>query len=72
MSTAVLICDDSGFARKQMARALPAGWDISLSFANNGEEAISAIRKGDADVVFLDLTMPIMDGYETMAPGIPL
>lgn len=66
MSTAVLICDDSGFARKQMARALPAGWDISLSFANNGEEAISAIRKGEADVVFLDLTMPIMDGYETM------
>ena len=67
MTRAVLICDDSGFARKQMARALPAGWDISLNFARNGEEAIAAIRQGQGEVVFLDLNMPVMDGYETMS-----
>ncbi|AXR05326.1 response regulator [Salinimonas sediminis] len=66
MTTPVLICDDSGFARKQMARAIPEGWDVALSFASNGEEAITAIRQGKADVVFLDLNMPIMDGYQTM------
>ena len=66
MTTPVLICDDSGFARKQMARSIPDGWDVSISFAGNGQEALDAIRAGKADVMFLDLNMPVMDGYETM------
>ncbi|MFA3791632.1 response regulator [Aliiglaciecola sp. SL4] len=66
MSINILICDDSGFARKQMARALPSGWDISLSFAENGEQGIEMIKAGKAELVFLDLNMPIMDGYQTM------
>ena len=66
MTTPVLICDDSGFARKQMARSIPDGWDVSISFAGNGQEALEAIRAGKADVMFLDLNMPVMDGYETM------
>ncbi len=36
MSTPILICDDSGFARRQMARSLPDGWDVDISFAENG------------------------------------
>lgn len=67
MATPVLICDDSNFARKQMARSLPDGWDVELTFACNGEEAISAIKDGKGEVVFLDLTMPVMDGFETLA-----
>jgi two-component system chemotaxis response regulator CheY len=63
MALSVLICDDSSFARKQMKRALPDGWDIELSFAANGVEGVEAIRQGKGDVVFLDLTMPEMDGY---------
>ena len=66
MSTPVLICDDSSFARKQMARTLPKDWDIEVSFAANGEEAIAAIRAGAGDILFLDLTMPVMDGYATL------
>ncbi|MBU2977542.1 response regulator [Alteromonas sp. C1M14] len=66
MTTPVLICDDSSFARKQMARSIPDGWDVALSFAANGEEALEAIRAGKADVMFLDLNMPVMDGYQTM------
>lgn len=66
MTTPVLICDDSAFARKQMARAIPDGWDVAISFASNGKEAIRGIRSGKADVMFLDLNMPVMDGYETM------
>lgn len=64
MTTPVLICDDSSFARKQMARSIPDGWDVELSFAANGKEAIEAIRAGKADVMFLDLNMPVMDGWE--------
>jgi DNA-binding NtrC family response regulator len=66
MSTPVLICDDSSFARKQVRRALPADWDISVSFASNGEEGLTAIKEGKGDVVFLDLTMPVMDGFEVL------
>lgn len=66
MTTPVLICDDSGFARRQMARSVPDGWNVDISFAENGEEALALIKQGKADVMFLDLNMPIMDGYETM------
>lgn len=66
MTTQVLICDDSSFARKQMARALPTNWDIELNFAENGIEALDLIRQGKGEVLFLDLNMPIMDGYQTL------
>ncbi len=66
MSTAVLICDDSAFARRQIARALPEGWEVSLSFAANGQECLEAIRAGRGEVVFLDLNMPEMDGYQVL------
>lgn len=67
MTTPVLICDDSSVARKQMARSLPGDWDIEISFAGNGAEALDAIREGKGDILFLDLNMPVMDGYETLA-----
>lgn len=66
MSTPLLICDDSSFARKQMARALPEGWDINISFATNGEEGIEAIKAGKGDILLLDLNMPVKDGYEVL------
>ncbi|MDX1491519.1 MAG: response regulator [Pseudohongiellaceae bacterium] len=66
MKTPVLICDDSRLARKQMARSLPKDWNIELSFAENGKEAIEAIRAGKGDILFLDLNMPVMNGYEVL------
>lgn len=66
MVTPVLICDDSSFAQKQMARALPRDWDVSISFAINGIEALEALRAGRGDILFLDLNMPAMDGYQVL------
>ncbi|WP_032095663.1 MULTISPECIES: response regulator [unclassified Alteromonas] len=66
MSTPILICDDSGFARRQMARSIPDSWDVEVSFAEHGQDALTQIREGKGDVLFLDLNMPVMDGYETM------
>jgi chemotaxis protein CheY-P-specific phosphatase CheC len=66
MTTPVLICDDSGFARRQMERSIPDGWDVEISHAENGLQALEMIRAGKADVMFLDLNMPVMDGYQTM------
>jgi CheY-like chemotaxis protein len=66
VATPVLVCDDSSFAAKQLARALPQDWDVSVSFANGGQEALDAIKQGRGDILFLDLNMPGMDGYEVL------
>ena len=66
MATSVLICDDSGMARKQMFRSLPPGWDVDVTYAENGSEGINAIQQGLGEITFLDLTMPIMDGYQVL------
>ncbi|WP_415898981.1 response regulator [Neptuniibacter sp. QD48_11] len=61
----VVICDDSRLARKQMASAL-RGWNVEVTFAEHGLEGLEAIRAGKGDILFLDLTMPIMDGYQAL------
>ena len=66
MSTPLLICDDSNMARKQVARSLPDGWDVDISLATNGFEAVDAIKAGKGDVLLLDLNMPEMDGYQVL------
>lgn len=66
MTTSILICDDSGFARKQMARSIPQGWDVDVHYAENGQEALDKIAEGKGEVLFLDLNMPVLDGYQTM------
>lgn len=66
MTTPLLICDDSMMARKQVARSLPPDWDVEVTFATNGREGLEAIRAGKGEMVFLDLTMPEMDGYQVL------
>jgi CheY-like chemotaxis protein len=62
----VLICDDSLVARKQVAKCLPQDLESSIHFAKHGEEALDAICENKADLLLLDLNMPVMDGYETL------
>lgn len=63
----LVICDDSNMARKQLLRALPEQWGVSVTQATNGLEGLEAVRSGLGEVMLLDLTMPVMDGYETLA-----
>ncbi|MET1076653.1 MAG: response regulator [Pseudomonas sp.] len=65
--SSLLVCDDSNMARKQLLRALPAHWPVSIEQAANGLEAMAILRQGRTDVMLLDLTMPEMDGYEVLA-----
>lgn len=66
MAVSVLVVDDSPMARKMLIRALPASWDVDIAQAGSGVEALAAYRSGQVDVMFLDLTMPEMDGYQVL------
>ncbi len=66
MSLPILVVDDSAMARKMLIKSLPPEWDVSISQAANGIEAMVAYREGKAAVMFLDLNMPEMDGYQVL------
>jgi chemotaxis protein CheY-P-specific phosphatase CheC len=66
MATPVLICDDSRLARRQLARSLPDDWDIQIEYAENGRHCLEQIRAIQPEILFLDLNMPEMDGYEVL------
>ena len=66
MATKVLVVDDSAISRKMLIRSLPGNWDIDISEASNGLQALEVYRGGNVDVMFLDLTMPEMDGYQVL------
>lgn len=59
-----LVIDDSASIRKQLELELrDAG--ITCDFAESGEQALEKIENNSFDIVFLDIIMPGMDGYET-------
>lgn len=62
MSLPVLVCDDSAMARKQVVRSLPEGWPVEVTFATNGVECLEKLRNQRYALLFLDLTMPELDG----------
>ncbi len=66
MTPAILICDDSNLARKQLARILPQDWQSSIYFAGHGADALATLKKQPIDWLFLDLNMPVMDGYQVL------
>ena len=62
-----LVTDDSKLARLSLIKSLKAHIDDAEIFqAVNGVEAIEIVKKEKPDIAFLDLTMPIMDGYEAL------
>lgn len=66
MSFPVLICDDSALARKQMARSLPAALNANITFAEHGLDALQILQQQTFNLMFLDLTMPELDGFGTL------
>jgi len=66
MSTRILIVDDSRMARNQLARCLPQDWDAEIHFAEDGRHCLEIAQQIQPDLVFLDLNMPVLDGYETL------
>ena len=66
MPLPIVIADDSLLARKVLTKALPPDWDVEVAYAVNGEEALALCRAGRAAVLFLDLTMPGLTGFQVL------
>ena len=63
MAIQVLIVDDSGFFRRRVKEILESDPEIEVvGFAENGEQAIEAVKKYKPNVVTMDIEMPVMDG----------
>ena len=62
-----LVIDDSKLARLSLIKSLKTHIeDVVIFQATNGEEAVELCKTEKPDIAFLDLTMPIMDGYEAL------
>ncbi|MEQ8171236.1 MAG: response regulator, partial [Candidatus Eremiobacterota bacterium] len=66
MSKKILIVDDEPYMRILMEQALEdfIDKDVTIFTAENGVKAIEVIKKEKPDLVFLDIMMPEMDGYD--------
>jgi len=61
----ILIVDDSKVARMSLKRVLPEEYKTEkIDIAKNGQEAVDKYKENKYDIVFMDLTMPIKDGYQ--------
>jgi two-component system LytT family response regulator len=62
-----LIVDDEAPARAKVRRLLDAATDVEIvGEAATGREAVAAIKRTAPDVVFLDIQMPGLDGFDVV------
>jgi two-component system LytT family response regulator len=67
MKLRALVVDDELLARTALMRLLKRERDISIiGQCGDGESAVDAIRQGRPDLVFLDVQMPEMDGFQVV------
>lgn len=62
----LLLVDDDAFNRQLVISLLAKIPSIEFIEAEDGEEALSIMKKREVDMILLDLHMPNMDGYETL------
>jgi adenylate cyclase len=61
----ILVVDDNRVNRLLVARTLEQ-LGHRVAFAENGRQALEALRNRPADLVLLDIEMPEMNGYQTL------
>jgi CheY-like chemotaxis protein len=65
--TNILLVDDDFEDQMFFRTALEQiNWETKCSFANNGIDALRLVEDEQPDIIFLDLNMPLMNGFEFM------
>lgn len=65
--TRVLIVDDESLARKRIKTLLAPDQSIEVvGECSDGQKAVEAIRQLEPDLVFLDVQMPLMNGFQVV------
>jgi two-component system sensor histidine kinase/response regulator len=59
----VLLVDDNEI-NQQVGQEILQQLGFQVDIANNGLEAIEALEQAEYELVFMDVQMPVMDGYE--------
>ena len=62
---AILAADDHPINRK-VIELIVAQVDADIAFAENGQEAIDAFKRGRFDLVLMDMQMPVLDGLSAV------
>ncbi len=65
-SLRILLAEDNAVNQRLASRLLEKRGH-SVVIAGNGREALAALEKESFDLVFMDLQMPVMDGFEATA-----
>jgi CheY-like chemotaxis protein len=63
MSKKILVVEDNEMNRDMLTRRLERKGFIT-EIAINGEDAINIIDKYNPDIILMDMSLPIMDGWE--------
>jgi signal transduction histidine kinase/DNA-binding response OmpR family regulator/HPt (histidine-containing phosphotransfer) domain-containing protein len=58
----VLLVEDNEI-NQQVAKEILEGAGLNVALANNGSEAVDAVKVDEYDAVLMDVQMPVMDGY---------
>ena len=66
MTKKILIIDDSGISRRMLKSTINKIDDFEFIEASDGEEGVNKYWEYRPDATFMDLTMPVMDGYEAI------
>lgn len=62
----ILVVDDASFVRMSLKKILTDGGHTVISEAADGGEAIKRYKERRPDLVIMDVTMPEMDGIESL------
>lgn len=65
-SANLLVVDDNENNRYTLVRRLKSEGYVNISEATNGKEALDHIMNNPVDLVFLDLMMPVMNGFQVL------
>jgi signal transduction histidine kinase/CheY-like chemotaxis protein/HPt (histidine-containing phosphotransfer) domain-containing protein len=58
----VLLVEDNEI-NQQVAKEILEGAGLKITLANDGQEAVNAVKENEYDAVLMDVQMPVMDGY---------